>query len=153
MALGLLIPCLIGFSVMKANPRRAAFALAVLVAGLLVTGLSAALSWGPSHAWAWLSLPVQVGLLLGAILAASLVLLPPRACAAIALIALMLHLSFLNQASESAYFTHTLQAWEQGRFIHFNGLAQWLGWLWPYLALAYVLARVSRADAPPKIGT
>ena len=23
-----------------------------------------------------------------------------------------------------------------------NGIAQWLGWLWPYVALVYVLARV-----------
>ena len=27
---------------------------------------------------------------------------------------------------------HSLQAWEQGRFIRFHGLAQWVGWLWPY---------------------
>ena len=28
------------------------------------------------------------------------------------------------------------QLWEQGRFLRFHGLSQWLGWLWPYAALA-----------------
>jgi hypothetical protein len=74
-----------------------------------------------------------------------------RACAAIVLLALMLHLSLLNQAPASAYFAHTLQTWEQGRFIRFNGLALWLGWLWPYVTLAYVLVRVSRSDPQNKI--
>ena len=26
--------------------------------------------------------------------------------------------------------------WEQGRFIRFHGAAQWVGWLWPYAAIA-----------------
>ena len=63
------------------------------------------------------------------------------------LLALVLHLSLLNNAPTSAYFAQTLQTWEQGRFIRFNGLAQWLGWLWPYAALVYVLMRVSGREA------
>ena len=77
--------------------------------------------------------------------------LPRRACAALVLIALVLHLSILNQAPAGAYFAQTLQTWEQGRFIRFHGLAQWLGWLWPYVTLAYVLVRVSRSDAAHKM--
>jgi hypothetical protein len=68
------------------------------------------------------------------------------------LLALVVHLSLLNQAPESAYFTQTLKTWEQGRFIRFNGLAQWLGWLWPYAALVYVLLRVSRGDPQNRMG-
>jgi hypothetical protein len=55
------------------------------------------------------------------------------------LLALGVYLSVINQAPTSAYFAHTLHTWEQGRFIRFHGLAQWLGWLWPYSALLYVL--------------
>jgi hypothetical protein len=58
----------------------------------------------------------------------------------------VVHLSVLNQAPASAYFADTLQAWEQGRFIRFHGLAQWLGWLWPFAVLGYVLLRVSGAE-------
>ena len=146
-ALGALIPCLLGYSVIRTAGRRAAFAFVAIAAGAAVTALSAALSWGPSHAWAWLSLPVQLGFCAALVLAAVLLAVPRRGCAALMLLALMLHLALLNQAPASAYFAHTLQTWEQGRFIRFNGLAQWLGWLWPYAALVYVLVRLSRSEA------
>lgn len=145
-ALGALVPCLLGYSVIRSPVRRAGFAVAAVAMGISATALSAALSWGPSHAWAWLSLPVSVGLAAALVLALSFLPIPPRGCAALVLVALVVHLSLLNQAPASAYFAHTLQTWEQGRFIRFNGLAQWLGWLWPYAALAYVLVRVSRSE-------
>ena len=150
-ALGVLVPALLGYTIIRHAGRRAAFALVVVLAGAAVTALSAALSWGPTHAWAWLTPPVRLGFGVG--LVASLVLLPipRRGCAALVLVALVVHLSLLNQAPASAYFAHTLQAWEQGRFIRFHGLAQWLGWLWPYAALGYVLLRVSRKEPPPRI--
>ncbi len=145
--LGVLVPCLLGFCIIQRAGRRAAFLLGVMAVGIGVTALSAALSYGPSHAWAWLSLPVRAGLL--AALGAALLLLPlpRRGCAALMLLALAVHLSLLNQAPTSAYFAQTLQTWEQGRFIRFHGLAQWLGWVWPYAALVYVLVRVSRAES------
>ena len=142
-AFGALIPCLLGFSIIESLGRRAVFALLAVAVGILVTALSAALSWGPVHAWAWLSQPVQIGVGVGLVLALALLPLPRRGCAAMLLLALVVHLSMLNQAPASAYFAQTLQTWEQGRFIHFNGLVQWLGWLWPYAALVYVLIRVS----------
>lgn len=150
-ALGVLAPCLLAYSVMRSRPHRAAMTFVLVALGVGVTALSAALSWGPLHAWAWLSLPVCVGLAAGLALALALVALPRRGCAALVLAGLVLYLSLLNQAPASPYFAHLLQAWEQGRFIRFHGLAQWLGWLWPYAALAYVLVRVSRAEAAPRI--
>jgi VanZ family protein len=152
-ALGALVPCLLGYSVMRPIWRRAAFAVLIVALGAAVTALSAALSWGPVHAWAWLSLPVRVGLAGGLLLALVLLPLPRRGSAALVLLALALHLSLLNQAPASAYFSDTLAAWEQGRFIRFNGLAQWLGWIWPYGALVYVLLRVSRSEPQPRIGS
>jgi len=150
-ALGALIPCLLGYSVIRSMGNRVMFAVGVLLVGIGATALSAALSWGPVHAWAWLSLPVQIGLAAAVLLSLVFLPAPRRACAALVLLALVLNLSVLNQAPASAYLTHTLQTWEQGRFIRFNGLAQWIGWLWPYAALAYVLVRVSRSDAQNKI--
>jgi VanZ family protein len=145
-ALGVLIPCLLGFSIIRSSGRRAMFAFVAISVGVLVTALSAALSWGPSHAWAWLSRPVSIGLGVGLVLAMASLVLPRRGCAAVLLLVLVVHLSMLNQAPASAYFAQTLQTWEQGRFIHFNGLGQWLGWLWPYAALVYVLIRLSSRE-------
>jgi len=148
-ALGAFVPCLLGYTILRTTGRRAAFACFAIALGTAVTALSAALSWGPSHAWAWLSLPVRLGLVFGLLLSALMLAVPRRGCAAVLLLALVVHLSVLNQAPASAYFADTLQGWEQGRFIRFHGLAQWLGWLWPYAVLVYVLLRVSRPDSTP----
>ncbi len=145
-ALGALIPLLIGYGVVRTLWRRAIFAVLMLGAGMAVSGLSAALSYGPEHAWAWIDLPVRAGLMLAAALAVVLLPLGRRGAAAFALLALAIQLSLLNQAPASAYFAQTLQTWEQGRFIRFHGLAQWLGWLWPYAALIYLVARLSGRD-------
>ena len=145
--LGLLIPCLLGFCVIRPGLRRLLFVPLFLVLGTLVTALSALLSWGPEHAWAWLDLPSQVALAAALVLASLLALVPTRACPALVLLGLGVYLSILNQAPESPYFAQTLQAWEQGRFVRFNGLAQWLGWLWPYAVLGYALSLIWRRDA------
>ena len=146
--LGLLIPCLLGYSVIRHGGRRAVFALVLLALGMAVTALSAALSWGPAHAWGWLGAPVRVGLWVALVLATLMLALPRRACAAVLLLVLVWHLGLLNQAPASAYYAQTLQLWEQGRFIRFYGLGQWLGWLWPLVTLGYVVLRISRRDGP-----
>ena len=152
-ALGALIPCLLGYSVIRTARQRAAFGAAMLVSGIAASALSAALSYGPEHAWAWLDVPVQAGLGVAALLALLLLPVPRRAAAALTLLALAIHLGLLNQAPTDPYFAQTLQAWEQGRFIRFHGLVQWLGWCWPYAALLYILMRLSgreQAAAPEK---
>jgi hypothetical protein len=45
-------------------------------------------------------------------------------------------------AQADPYFAQSLQAWEQGRFVRFHGLAQWIGWLWPYGAMGWLLSRL-----------
>ncbi len=147
-ALGLLIPCLLGYGVIRRVWQRAVCAVAVIAAGIGASALSAALSYGPDHAWAWMDLPVQVGVGLAALLAVGLLAVPRRAAAALGLLALAIHLTLLNQAPADPYFAQTLQTWEQGRFIRFHGLVQWLGWLWPYAALIHVLVRVSGRERP-----
>ena len=144
--LGLLIPCLLGYCVIRSAGRRGLFAVGVVAVGVVLTALSSALSWGPVHAWKWMGEPARIGVWGALALALLLVTLPRRACAAVLLLALAWHLALLNQAPTSAYFAQTLQIWEQGRFIRFYGLGQWLGWLWPYAALLYVLVRASRRE-------
>ena len=147
-ALGALIPCLLGYCVMRTTRARAMLLVIMLGAGVAMSALSAALSYGPQHAWAWLDAPVRAGMALAAVLALVALPLPRRGAAAFALLAVAVHLSLLNQAPASAYFAQTLQTWEQGRFIRFHGLAQWLGWLWPYATLLYLLARMSARTDP-----
>lgn len=137
--LGVLIPCLLGFCIIRSGVRRALFVVWLLVLGVAATALSNALSFGPTYAWLWLNLPVQVALASAALVAGVLIGAPRRACAALALLALGVDLSLINQSPVGPYFEQTLFSWEQGQFIRFHGLAQWLGWLWPFATLTYVL--------------
>lgn len=152
--LGALVPCLLGYTVIRGEGRRVLFTMSALLTGVLISALSAALTWGPAYAWAWVSRPVELGLLLGSFLALVAVFVPSRACVWLLLLALVVQVVLLNAAPESAYFAITLQSWEQGRFIHFNGLAQWVGWLWPYTALAYLVIRLSRrGNGAPRVSS
>ena len=146
--LGLWIPCLLAYCAVRPMGRRMLAAAVLALLGVGVTALSAALSWGPAHAWEWVDLPVRLGVWGGVGLAVIALPASRRMCAVLLLMVLMVHLSILNQAPTNVYFAQTLQAWEQGRFIRFYGLGQWLGWLWPYVTLAYVVARVSRREQP-----
>ena len=143
--LGFLIPCLLGFGVIRQLGQRVVYLVLVLACGLGVSALSATLSYGPSHAWSWLGMPVVLGLVSGCILSLFFVMLSARTCWVFLLLALLVQQSVLNQSPESAYFAQTLQTWEQGRFIRFNGLVQWLGWLWPYTVLMYAISRLTDA--------
>lgn len=145
-ALGALVPCLLGYSVIRHRGRRALFALLALLAGVAVTALSAGLSYGPVNAWSWVHPPVQLGLW-GALIGAALALsLPGRVIVPLLMVVLAAQVVLLNTAPQNPYFAATLQSWEQGRFIHFHGLAQWVGWLWPYAAFIYLASRIGGSD-------
>ena len=150
-ALGALVPCLLGYTVVRHRGRRGLFALSALLVGIGVSAVSAGLSYGPVHAWAWLNQPVQLGLLLAALAALLLLPMPGRVCVLALMLVLVVQVLLLNAAPQNPYFAVTLQGWEQGRFIHFHGLAQWVGWLWPYAAFIYLLTRLGRPDGgqPP----
>lgn len=138
-ALGLALPCLLAFGAMPAWRRRAALAVLLLGVGVLATALGNTLGLGPAHAWAWLWPPVQTGLLAGGVLAAVAVFLPRGLCRVLAITALLVQLYLVNGAAVSAYFGLE-EEWLPGRFIRFYGLTQWIGWLWPYATLLYLLA-------------
>lgn len=145
--LGLLAPCLLGYMLIDHKGRRAIFALVTLVAGLAATGLSSAMAYGPNHAWEWLTLPTQAGMVVMVFLAACALPVPRRWCAVLLILVLMWQLNWLNQAPLNPYFADSLQSWEQGRFMRFYGLGQWLGWVWPYAVLAYVALRLTQRPA------
>jgi hypothetical protein len=110
--------------------------------------LSSALTYGPTHAWAWISPQAALGLGVAAVAGLLLVALPRRLCPVAMLLCLAVSLSLLNRAPASPYLAQSLELWEQGRFIRFHGLSQWLGWLWPFAALVLGLRAVVRPAGP-----
>lgn len=146
---GLMLPVLLVYSVVRPPRQRLILAALAWAVGLGASALSAALTWGPSHAWGWVQGQVLWALALAAVLALLLLRLPGRPALVVALVLLVCQLSLLNTASANVYFAQTLQTWEQGRFIRFHGLIQWIGWLWPFGLLAYLVARLA---ASPRAG-
>ena len=147
-ALGLLAPCLLAFSVARTGWRRLVLVLGAAALGVLATTLSTALNFGPQHLMAWSTPQALAALGFAAALAALLSVLPPRAAAGLGLVALTALVIAVAQAPSDPFFAQSLQAWEQGRFIRFYGVARWVGWLWPYAAIVYLLARLGARDAP-----
>ena len=142
-AIGLLLPCLLAFGVLRQWGQRIVVAALLVLVGFTASALSAALTYGPSHAWDWVSSEVLAGLVVASLGMAAMSFCTARVCWVLALAALVWQLSLLNNASADAYFALTLQTWEQGRFIRFHGLIQWLGWLWPFALLTYLVNRLS----------
>ncbi len=145
-ALGLLAPCLVACSVMLPGWRRVAAAFGALTLALLAMTLSTLLNFGPTHALGWLGPSTLLGLALGTLLAAAAAPLPRRVVAGLGLVVLTGLVAGVAQAPADPYFAQSLQSWEQGRFVRFHGLAQWVGWLWPYAAMAWLLSRLAARE-------
>ena len=141
--LGLLIPCMLAFSLVRHFYQKAVAWGLLLGLGVGATALSAALTYGPVHAWGWINAPVQLALVVAALMAVPMMWLSEKMLQVLALVLLVLQLTMLNNASASAYFALTLQNWEQGQFIRFHGLIQWMGWLWPFVLLVYLMQCLS----------
>ncbi len=144
--LGLLAPCMLAFSVSYAGWRRLLLALGATALAVGGMALSTLLNFGPHHAMAWLTPTSTMALCAATALAIVLIGIPRRMAAGLALAALAGGAALVAQAPADPYFAQNLQAWELGRFVHFHGLALWIGWLWPYAAMAWLVARTGRRE-------
>jgi len=142
--LGLLSPCLLVFSAARPGWRRLGLALLVVILAMLATTLSTVLNFGPDHALAWRTPSTLAAMGVALLLALACLWLGPRLAGALALVALTGLVVLVHGAPTDPYFADSLQRWEQGRFVRFHGVAQWLGWVWPYAAMAWLLVRVGR---------
>jgi VanZ family protein len=151
--LGLLAPCLIAFTIATFGWRRVVLVIGAVFVGTATTTLSTALNFGPSHAFSWTTETALEALAIGTGAAMLLSLVPRRVAAGFGLIALTALVMLVAQAPADPYFAQSLQGWEQGRFIRVHGAAQWVGWVWPYAGLTYLLARLAarerREGVPP----
>jgi VanZ family protein len=146
-ALGLLSPCLLMLSVARPGERRLVLVLATCLLGVLATGISTALNFGPQHIWAWLTPSSGAGLLLGLVLAVAMCLFSRRVSAAWGVLATTVLIALVSGAPTDPYLAQSLAGWEQSRYIHFYGLAQWLGWLWPFGVLALLLTQLGKRES------
>lgn len=78
---------------------------------------------------------------------AGLAFAPQLAQRRLAIATLLISLLVVNMTPANPYFTATLQGWVQGKFLNFNGAAQFLSLLWPFFAFWYLLLPSHRRAA------
>lgn len=143
--LGLVAPCLLAYATVQAAARRIALGAALLFVAAAAMTLATLLNFGPAHAFAWIGRTTAAAFAAAALLALALAPAARALVVGCGLVALGALVAAVVQAPADPYFAQTLQAWEQGRFVRFHGLAQWVGWLWPYAAIGWFLAQLGRS--------
>lgn len=145
-ALGLLAPSLMMLACARPGWHRLGLVLMVLGWGVGVSSLSAALNFGPAHAWSWPTQGTWPALTGATALSVVLALLPARVAAILALPVLTALLVLINGVAPDAYWQLSLAQWATGPRIHLIGFFQWVGWLWPVAALLWTMARLAPTD-------
>lgn len=144
------VAALLGMAVMREAWQRLCWITLVVILALLSNTVSASVTYGPEHTGYWLTPVTGAGLGLGWLMA--LLVVKVRA---VVLMRWMLLLQaglllVVNVAPSSTYFAQTVQTWEQGKFIRFHGLTEWLSWGWPFALLAwgvaYLLSDAARTE-------
>jgi hypothetical protein len=123
---------------------RALLAIGLLLAATITKALAHAVLFSPSDAFAWLTPSAASGLLVGAVMLAGLSFAPVAAQRRAAIVALLICLMLLNTLPSNPYFLSTLSEWVQGKFLNFNGAAQFLSLFWPAFALWLLLRPTQR---------
>ena len=130
---------------MRSRAPRARLVLLLIATTLVVKVGATFLQSQSGLLFDWATPGALAGLVWGA-LAALLALRLPRAVrAAAATLALGVALLLVNLLPVNPYFDVVLADWRQGRYLHFNGLARWLAWTWPWAALAWTAFSLERA--------
>jgi len=124
---------------LRRSAPRYALMLGLLGAALLVKTLASSLLFMPDNAFVWITPGAQGGFLIGLIMLSGLAFAPQVAQRRLAVLTLALSLIVVNTIPENPYFVSTLQGWLQGKFLNFNGAAQFLSLLWPFFALWFLL--------------
>jgi VanZ family protein len=124
---------------LRRTAPRYTLVLVMVGAALFVKALASSLLFRPDNAFVWITPGAEGGLLIGLIMLAGLAFAPQLAQRRLAVVTLVLSLIVVNTIPANPYFTLTLQGWVQGKFLNFNGAAQFLSLMWPFFALWFLL--------------
>lgn len=140
-ATGLLAVGLMVSMLLKQNShlRLTALCLGLLLLALLIKTLGYALLMTPTAAFGWVTPGNAQGLGVGLTLWFVASFLHFRVQRALAAASLLLATVMVNIAPENPYLANTLDIWNPGHFLNFNGLTRLVCSLWPFLALAWLM--------------
>ncbi|WP_175898330.1 VanZ family protein [Burkholderia vietnamiensis] len=133
---------------MRASAPRVRLLIAFVAATLALKAAATFMQSSTGLVVVWATPGARLGIELG--FAAALVALrvPPAWRALLAAVALLAGVVLVNLLPVNPFFDFTLSGWRQGRYVHFNSLARWLAWIWPYAALLWLGQRVEHAWLP-----
>ncbi len=131
---------------MRRNAPMLRILVGLLAAALLIKAASAELQFPDGSAFTWLSEGGRFALMTSSLVLVLLLRLPRWLRAILAMLTLFAMVVLTNLLPSSPYAWISEQGWRMGRFIHFNSLAQWLGWVWPFLACLYLLWRFEQVS-------
>lgn len=146
-ALGLLAPVLLALAIARPGWRRLVLIICALLLGMLGMSVATGLSVGPQHAFTWMTLQAKAGLGLGTVLSLLCLPLAGRVAAALGLVVLCALIALVTQAPGDPYLLASLQSMQFGRYINLYGMAQWIGWVWPFATIGWLLSRVGAVAA------
>lgn len=129
---------------------KVVLALLLMLSAIATKALANAVLFTPADAFSWLTPAAASGLIVGVVMLAGLSFAPPAAQRRTATLLLLISLVLLNMAPSNPYFMSTLQDWAQGKFLNFNGAAQFLSLCWPVFALWFLTHRTHHN--PPTSG-
>ena len=147
--LTLALPLLLGQASLRRTWQRLLWALLLGALALALGTLTTVLALGPTRAGAWLTAPVQAGLVATGVLALLALPLGARGAALLALPVGAVLLALINRVPEPAYLAEWMQPWHDARTLHLHGVLRVWNALWPLLALlaAAQLVRTPRDAA------
>lgn len=128
-------------SVLTKRAPKSAIATLLLATGLAAKSIAAVLFFGQDAAFSWLTPGARGGLLIALLMLYGFSFAPLVVQQRLTFLLLSINLLILNMLPDNPYFSVTLQSWEPGKFLNFNGAAVALSLFWPVLALWAVLTR------------
>ena len=149
-AFGLLVSAMLK----KGAPHARMLLVTLLSLALAVKTLGFAILMRAENVFAWLTPGALGGLAAGAVLLLLLARVPRTLRLALAAVLIMTATVLVNLAPPNPYLADTLKVWEQGHFLHFNGLTRLVSAAWPFAALAYLIFLAARRgrgrERPPR---
>lgn len=136
---GLIGAVLIFLCLVRPEAPKARLVTLLIVINLCLKSLALALLFKPENAYSWLTPGAQAGLIVGCLMLYGLAFIPTKTQRRLAICMLTISLVVINIVPGNPYFADTMSTWIQGKFLNFNGAAQFLSVLWPWMAIWFLL--------------
>ncbi|KVX17758.1 teicoplanin resistance protein VanZ [Burkholderia ubonensis] len=133
---------------MRPRAPRVRLLIVLVAAALVLKSAATYMQSATGLVVVWATPGARLGIELGFAAALAALYVPDAWRAALAAAALAAGVALVNLLPVNPFFDFTLSGWRQGRYVHFNSIARWLAWIWPYAALIWLGLRVERAWLP-----